>query len=84
LLDADRAVDFSALGTSADRTAVIATTPLADEIWTRCQPGDLLMFRNGELIRRAQAPVPPDVLATARYAPSEWGIPVAAESGQDA
>jgi predicted glutamine amidotransferase len=84
LIDADWAVDFSALGTSTDRTAVIATTPLTDEDWTRCQPGDLLMFRNGELIRRAQVTVPPDVLATARYAPSECGGSAVAEAAQGA
>ncbi|MFM0271017.1 class II glutamine amidotransferase [Paraburkholderia aspalathi] len=77
LVDADMSVDFSAYATSEDYTAVIATTPLTDEAWTTCQPGDLLMFRAGSLVRRAHVPVPPQVLATARYAPSETsGTPV--------
>jgi hypothetical protein len=50
---------------------VIATTPLTDEVWSTCQPGDLLMFRSGALLRRAHVPVPAEVLATAKYAPSE-------------
>ncbi|RKF46019.1 class II glutamine amidotransferase [Paraburkholderia fungorum] len=71
LVDGDLSVDFAERGTPADRTAVIATTPLTDEVWTACQPGDLLMFRRGALLRRAHVPVPAAVLATARYAPSE-------------
>jgi glutamine amidotransferase len=71
LIDADWTVDFGALATPADRTAVIATTPLTDEKWIACQPGDLLMFCSGQLQRQAHVPVPPEVLATSKYAPSE-------------
>jgi len=71
LVDGDLSVDFAERGTPADRTAVIATTPLTDEVWTACEPGDLLMFRSGALLRRAHVPVPAEVLATAKYAPSE-------------
>jgi glutamine amidotransferase len=71
LVDGDLTVDFAERGTRADRTAVIATTPLTDEVWTACKPGDLLMFRSGALLRRAYVAVPADVLATSKYAPSE-------------
>ncbi|MFM0740776.1 class II glutamine amidotransferase [Paraburkholderia xenovorans] len=71
LVDGDLSVDFAERGTPADRTAVIATTPLTDEAWTFCEPGDLLMFHSGVLMRRAHVPVPADVLATSKYAPSE-------------
>jgi predicted glutamine amidotransferase len=71
LVDGDLSVDFAERGTQADRTAVIATTPLTDEIWTACEPGDLLMFRSGALLRRAHVPVPADVIASSKYAPSE-------------
>ncbi|WP_144113062.1 class II glutamine amidotransferase [Paraburkholderia sp. BCC1886] len=71
LVDGDLSVDFSERGTPADRTAVIATTPLTDEVWTACQPGDLLMFRGGALVHRAHVAVPAHVLASSRYALSE-------------
>jgi glutamine amidotransferase len=71
LIDADWTVDFGALATPADRTAVIATTPLTDEKWVSCQPGDLLMFCDGQLRRQAHVPVPLEVLAMSKYAPSE-------------
>ncbi|WP_179745929.1 class II glutamine amidotransferase [Paraburkholderia bryophila] len=71
LVDGDLSVDFAERGTPADRAAVIATTPLTDEVWTACQPGDLLMFRSGALLRRAHVAVPADVLATSKYAVSE-------------
>lgn len=70
-MDGDLSVDFAERGTPADRTAVIATTPLTDEAWTFCQPGDMLMFRSGALVRRAHVPVPAEVLASSKYAPSE-------------
>jgi glutamine amidotransferase len=71
LIDADWTIDFAAQGTSSDRTAVIATTPLTDEAWTLCKPGDLLMFRAGRLERIAHVPVPEHVLASAKHAASE-------------
>ncbi|WP_233858681.1 class II glutamine amidotransferase [Paraburkholderia sp. HD33-4] len=77
LVDGDLSVDFAERGTPADRTAVIATTPLTDEVWTICRPGDLLMFRGGALVRRAHVAVPAEVLATSKYAPSELSAAVA-------
>jgi glutamine amidotransferase len=74
LVDGDLSVDFAERGTPSDRTAVIATTPLTDEAWTICRSGDLLMFRDGALQRRAHVPVPPAILATSKYAPSEQSV----------
>ena len=71
LVDGDLSVDFAERGTPADRTAVIATTPLTDEVWTACKPGDLLMFRGGALLRRAHVPVPAEIIASSKYALSE-------------
>ncbi|WGS54713.1 class II glutamine amidotransferase [Paraburkholderia sp. D15] len=71
LVDGDLSVDFAERGTPTDRTAVIATTPLTDEAWTACRPGDLLMFSRGALLRRAHVAVPADVLASSKYALSE-------------
>jgi len=68
LVDDDLSIDFAEHGTETDRTVVIATTPLTDEAWTICQPGDLLMFRDGVLQRQAHVPVPPEVLARSKYA----------------
>jgi glutamine amidotransferase len=45
---------------------VIATQPLTDnETWTRFAPGDLLMFQHGNVVARANVPVPPEVLEKA-------------------
>jgi predicted glutamine amidotransferase len=53
LIDEDVTVDFTALTKPEDRVAVIATTPLTDnEQWTKIAPGELLAFRNGELVLR--------------------------------
>jgi glutamine amidotransferase len=47
--------------------AVIATQPLTDnEVWTRFEPGDLLMFRDGDVAARTHIPVPAHVLEKAR------------------
>ncbi|WP_374348431.1 class II glutamine amidotransferase [Chitinimonas sp.] len=49
LVDNDISVDFSSVTTSTDRVAVIATLPLTDnEAWYAMQPGELLVFRDGE------------------------------------
>lgn len=51
LIDEDITVDFSELTTPDDRVAVIATTPLTDnEAWIQFQPGELLAFRDGNLV----------------------------------
>ena len=74
LVDDDLCVDFAQRNHPTDKTAVIATVPLTDEAWTKCQPGDLLMFRNGDLVARRHVPVPPEVLARSRYALSEMSL----------
>jgi predicted glutamine amidotransferase len=49
LVDEDYEVDFSTVTTPRDKVAVIATKPLTDnEAWTAMQPGELLVFRDGE------------------------------------
>jgi glutamine amidotransferase len=51
LVDEDVSVDFSRVTTLDDRVAVIATQPLTDnEQWVKIQPGELLMFRDGERV----------------------------------
>jgi predicted glutamine amidotransferase len=51
LKDQDLSVDFSALTTSNDRVAVIATNPLTEnEIWKIHRPGTLVLFAEGEII----------------------------------
>lgn len=49
LVDQDMTVDFSEVTTPNDRVTVIATLPLTDnEAWTQLQPGQLILFRDGE------------------------------------
>jgi len=63
LVDEDVSVDFAQHTTPDDRVAVIATQPLTDdEVWTRFAPGDLLMFRHGEVLAQTNIPVPQQVL----------------------
>lgn len=51
LKDQDVAVDFSAVTTSKDRVAVIATNPLTEnEQWTVHEPGTLILFAEGEIV----------------------------------
>jgi predicted glutamine amidotransferase len=67
LIDADMSIDFAQYTTPEDRVAVIATQPLTDdEIWTAFEPGDLLMFQDGDVAARTHIPVPSHVLAKAR------------------
>ncbi len=48
LVDDDVEVDFSQVTTPRDRVAVIATQALTDnEQWTRLEPGELAVFRDG-------------------------------------
>lgn len=52
LVDEDVTVDFGALTTPRDRVAVIATDPLTtNEAWTALTPGQLAVFRDGEIIQ---------------------------------
>ncbi|CAB3749627.1 Putative glutamine amidotransferase YafJ [Paraburkholderia solisilvae] len=72
LVDADVSIDFAKYTTPEDRVAVIATQPLTDnEVWTRFEPGDLLMFQHGQVIARTNVPVPPAVLEKAAQPPCD-------------
>lgn len=52
LKDQDLSIDFSAVTTSHDRVAVIATNPLTDnEAWITHAPGTLLLFSEGEILK---------------------------------
>ena len=58
LIDLDVEVDFSAVTTSADRVAVITTEPLTqNEVWTAFQPGEFIVFQNGQQVYQAQTTV---------------------------
>jgi predicted glutamine amidotransferase len=53
LKDREVAVDFSSLTTQNDRVAVIATNPLTEnEAWTIHDPGTLLLFKDGVVIKQ--------------------------------
>jgi glutamine amidotransferase len=59
LIDADMTVDFSQVNREGDCVAVIATKPLTDnEIWTRLEAGQLIMFEKGQTIGQAIIPIP--------------------------
>jgi predicted glutamine amidotransferase len=74
LIDEDMTVDFANYTTPEDRVAVIATQPLTDnEIWTRLEPGDLVMFQDGEATSRVSLPVPAAVRAKAAQDPCAAG-----------
>jgi predicted glutamine amidotransferase len=65
LIDADMSIDFAKYTTPEDQVAVIATKPLTDdEVWTAFEPGDLVMFRHGELCLRTRVDIPEAVRAT--------------------
>jgi predicted glutamine amidotransferase len=52
LIDEDLTVDFRELTDANDRVAIIATQPLTDnEIWTEINPGELLVFQHGTVVR---------------------------------
>lgn len=54
LKDQEMTVDFTAVTTSNDRVAIIATSPLTNnETWTTLTPGTLWMFKEGNVIRQA-------------------------------
>lgn len=54
LIDLDVEVDFSQVTTPEDRVAVITTEPLTqNEQWTAYTPGEMILFRHGEAIRKA-------------------------------
>ena len=50
LLDEELTIDFAGCTTPQDMVAVIATTPLTrNEEWTTMTPGQLLVFRDGQI-----------------------------------
>jgi glutamine amidotransferase len=62
LIDADMTVDFSQTNRQGDCVSVIATKPLTDnEVWTRFEAGQLIMFEQGCLSLRAIVPIPESV-----------------------
>lgn len=59
LVDEDLSVDFEQETTPHDVVTVVATRPLTrDEAWTVMQPGELVVFRQGEAVRRPTRRVP--------------------------
>lgn len=69
LIDADMSIDFAKYTTPEDCVAVIATQPLTDdEVWTRFEPGDMVMLRDGELVLQCNLPVPDAVRVAAEAA----------------
>ncbi|RKP58923.1 class II glutamine amidotransferase [Pararobbsia silviterrae] len=74
LIDEDMTVDFANYTTPDDCVSVIATQPLTDnEVWTRLQPGECVMFQNGEPAMRATLPVPDAVRIKASQSPCAAG-----------
>ncbi len=62
LIDADMSVDFSLTNRQGDCVSLIATKPLTDnEVWTRFEPGQLIMFEQGCVSMRAAVPIPESV-----------------------
>lgn len=56
LVDEDMSVDFAQVTTPNDRVAVIATMPLTDnECWTAMQPGEMILFQDGQPRLRQQS-----------------------------
>ena len=58
LVDADLSMDFAQTNTTSDRLCVIATQPLTtNEAWQQLEPGELLWFEDGKVIRQAKLQV---------------------------
>ncbi len=58
LIDLDVEVDFSEVTTPEDRVAVITTEPLTqNEVWTAFEPGEMILFQDGQPIRHAKTVV---------------------------
>ncbi len=52
LIDTDMQIDFRRETTESDVVSIIATEPLTDnEIWHVIEPGTMLVFRDGELVK---------------------------------
>lgn len=55
LIDLDVEIDFREVTSPEDRVAVITTEPLThNEDWKAFQPGQLMLFREGHLIKQAK------------------------------
>lgn len=75
LLDDDVMIDFAEVTTPADKVAVIATLPLTrDETWHQFAADELVMFRNGDIVRR-------DCPAEPVYMGVEQGLEIARAAG---
>lgn len=75
LVDEDLEIDFSTVTTPDDRVAVITTLPLTDnEIWQQLACNELVMFENGQIVRRhcPESPV---------YLTREQGLELARRAG---
>lgn len=58
LIDLDVEIDFREVTSPEDRVAVITTEPLThNEDWKAFQPGQLMLFREGHLIKQAKTHV---------------------------
>ena len=54
LVDIDVDIDFSQFTTKEDRVAVITTEPLTEnEVWTAYQPGEMILFKEGQMVKTA-------------------------------
>ena len=75
LLDDDVMIDFSAVTTPNDKVSVIATLPLTrDETWSQLAVDELVMFRDGDIVRsdRPESPF---------YMSAEEGLAIARAVG---
>ena len=56
LADEDLTIDFAEVTTPRDRVAIVATEPLTrDETWTIGRPGEMWVFRRGQLAATLRA-----------------------------
>lgn len=75
LLDDDVAIDFAAVTTPNDKVAVIATLPLTvNEQWAQLAVNELVMFQQGDIVRR-------DTPEQPRYMSAEEGLAIARAAG---
>lgn len=75
LLDDDLMVDFAEVTTPNDKVAVIATLPLTcDETWHQLAVDELVMFRQGDIVRSEQP-------ENAVYMSAEEGLAIARAVG---
>jgi glutamine amidotransferase len=64
LIDADMRMDFSQTNSADDRIAIVATQPLTrGENWRKLEAGELLLLRDGQIVREARLHVSDEVKA---------------------